>query len=119
MKRLKIFIPSEVDFDSKDNFMKNRNPKAALFATSASFHTALRMLSECPVLEELEIRGRMVQPALLTLQETLQHDFVSLARLQLEVAAEDLEFAQAIVDAAKMRSYSAMKQGVSIFIDEL
>lgn len=119
LKRLKIFVPSEVDFDSNDNFMKNRNPKAALFATSASFHTALRMLSECPVLEELEIRGRMTQPALLTLQETLQHDFVSLARLQLEVAAEDLEFAQAIVDAAKLRSYSTMKQGVSIFIDEL
>lgn len=76
-------------------------------------------MSESTVLEELHIQGRMTKEALSVIHEALQRDFVALTRLQLTVHADELEYAQSIVDAAKLRSYSSLKQGVSIFIDEL
>ncbi len=91
----------------------------ACFTSSDSFHAALRLLSTNTILEELEVRGRMTQSGLLVLQDTLQRDFVSLSRLQIYVAREDMAFAQSIVEVAKMRSYSALKQGVSIYIEEI
>ncbi len=105
--------------NESDSFSPVTSSEAALFASSETFHMALRMLSENTVLEELYIQGRMTKSALTVLQETIQRDFVSLSRLQIMVASEELRFAQTIVEVAKQRSYSSLKQGVSIFIDEL
>lgn len=119
MKRLKITISSDKD-DADSPTSATKIPSAvAHFTSSDSFHAALRLLSANTMIEELEFRGRMTQSGLLVLQETLQRDFVSLSRLQIYVAGEDMAFAQAIVEVAKMRSYSALKQGVSIYIEEI
>jgi hypothetical protein len=90
-----------------------------LVSGTATFLKALRWMAESTVLEELQIQGRMTKEALSIIHEALQRDFVALTRLQLTVHADELEYAQSIVDAAKLRSYSSLKQGVSIFIDEL
>lgn len=126
-----MVIPSIVQEDGDDNSgghpanltVINGQQRAyrspLLVSGTETFLKALRSMSESTVLEELHIQGRMTKVALSIIHEALQRDFVALTRLQLTVHADELEYAQSIVDAAKLRSYSSLKQGVSIFIDEL
>lgn len=80
---------------------------------------ALRILSENSVIQDLQLNGILSPAILLVLKDVLQRDFSGLQRLQVTVRTEHLNLAQGLVDAAKLRSYSAYKQGVSVYIDQV